>query len=325
MKKIALLLLSCAFTSAAWSQINITGGGFTYMEDFNTLDSNTTNSSNLPAGWAIKEIGTSTSTVNNMYRSGSGTANSGDTYSFGSPGSADRALGSIASGSNAPSFGAKFMNTSSTDTITKILMDFTVEQWRAGDTSSMLDTTLFMYSLVADSVGDTVAANWIAVPAMNLNSVNPSGAGIALDGNMIHAMMSDSFNVVIPPGGHIVIKWIDRNVAGSDDGLAVDDLTMMFKSSTVINSVKTVDMKHLDMSVLGAATANSIKLGFATEGGMYHLSVTDLSGRVVFGKNIQTQAGAQQYTLSDLNLTGGLYIIKLTDGQSAGIVKAIVE
>ena len=327
MKKLTLLLLSTATFICVNAQINVSGNGFSYTQEFNTLDTNASNSNNLPTGWAIKETGTSDS-ANNMYRTGTGSTNAGDTYSFGSVANTDRALGSVASNSNSPSFGARFDNTSATDTITKIVVNYSAEQWRVGDTSSKLDTVHFMYSLVADSVGDTIAVNWIDVPSLMMSSVMPNAAtnsGSALDGNTNFAMISDSFNVVIPPGNHIVIKWVDKNIVGSDDGLAVDDLSMIFKSSGVINGIANTHFEQFDFNVLGQATRSTIKLAYTAEAGKYNVHIYDLNGRVVYNHELQVNAGAQTTSINGLNLTGGLYIIKMTNGKSAGIVKAIIE
>jgi len=327
MKKIVLLFLSLVSLQAVQAQTNITGSGFQYMQDFNTMDSNASNSSNVPAGWAIKEIGTSGS-ANNLYRTGTGSSNAGDTYSFGAAGSADRALGSLASNSNAPSFGARFNNTSATDTITRILINFHAEQWRAGDTSSKPDTVFFMYSLVADSVGDTVAANWIEVPSLMINSITPSattGNGNALDGNVNMAMKNDSFNVVIAPGKHIVIKWVDKNILGSDDGLSIDDLSMTFKNTNVINGLYDLNVKRFDFAVIGTASRSNIKVGYKAEAGTYTLSVYDLNGRIALSQEVTVEAGVQTTTISGLDLSAGTYIVRMSNGLSVGVAKAIVE
>jgi hypothetical protein len=326
MKKLALLLLSFACMQTVQAQINVTGNGFSYTQDFNSLDTNATNSNNLPTGWAIKEIGTSSS-ANNLYRTGTGSSNAGDTYSFGTIANTDRALGTVASNTNSPSFGVRFNNTSN-DTITRLVVSFRMEQWRAGDTSSKTDTMYFMYSIVADSVGDTTSANWTEVSSLMMKSVTPSAAtnqGNALDGNTNNAILNDSFNVTINPGQHIILKWVDRNILGSDDGLAVDDLSLTFKNNNVINSILNVNAKRFDFAVQGTAKRDALTVAFTTAAGKYALSIYDLNGRVVFTKDVQAKNGAQTTTINGLNLTSGMYIIKMTDGANVGIAKTVVE
>ena len=50
----------------------------------------------VPLGWAFSELGTN---ANTTYTAGTGSNNAGDTYSFGSTGSSERAFGSLLSGS----------------------------------------------------------------------------------------------------------------------------------------------------------------------------------------------------------------------------------
>ena len=329
MKKLVLLFTTLTAMTAANAQINVTSANFTYTQNFNTLDASATNSSNLPLGWAIKEIGTSAS-ANNMYRSGAGSSNAGDVYSFGDSASTERALGSIASGTNATSFGAKFMNTSATDTIKKFVISHRLEQWRVGDTLNKPDTTYFYYSTTADSVGDTVAAHWTEVPGLMLNSlvmVSTSTAGNSLAGNASgnYATKADSFSVTLLPGQHLIIKWVDKNTTGSDDGLAIDDVNITFRG-TGITSVANTKYTSMPLSILGYASANEMTIGFtATEAAIYGLEVYDITGRMLHKESINATTGTQKYTVSGMNLTTGLYIVKLSNGSQSGVTKVVVQ
>ena len=328
MKKIALLLTTLVAVTAARAQINITSANFTYSQDFNSLDASATNSSNLPTGWAIKETGTSAS-ANNMYRSGYGSSNAGDVYSFGDSASTDRALGSIASGTNATSFGAKFMNTS-TDTVKKFVISHRLEQWRVGDTINKPDTTYFYYSTIADSVGDTVAANWTEIPGLMLNSlvtVSTSTAGNALAGNTAgnFGTKADSFAVTVSPGQHLIIKWVDKNCTGSDDGLAIDDVNIAFRGT---GAAGVADTKFISMplTILGSGSANQMTVGFtATEAGKYSLEVYDITGRMLHNESVNAATGTQRYTVTGMNLAAGLYIVKLSNGTQTGVTKAAIQ
>lgn len=81
----------------------------------------------MPQGWGFNETGTSLDT---NYRAGDGTANSGDTYSFGS--NSDRAFGTLQSGSLISSIGACLTNNTGSP-ITSLDVAYTGEQWRLGD------------------------------------------------------------------------------------------------------------------------------------------------------------------------------------------------
>ena len=73
-----------------------------YSQNFDTLAATGT-SSTLPDGWVFAESGNN---ANATYSAGTGSGNAGDTYSFGAANAADRALGTLQSGSLIPVFGA---------------------------------------------------------------------------------------------------------------------------------------------------------------------------------------------------------------------------
>ncbi len=332
MKKLVLLLSALATAGVVNAQLGIAipAAGHIHTEDFNTLDSNTANSNVLPQGWAIKEIGTSGS-ANNQYRSGSGTSNAGDVYSFGEAGSADRSLGSIASNSNTPSFGVKFVNVTNEDTITRIKIDLRMEQWRVGATGPREDSMYFYYSVVADSVGDTTGANWIEVPALALYSaVNAASSsnGEALDGNAQgnFMMVNDSFDVVLNPGQHVILKWVDRNIVGSDDGLSIDDMTITFVGHSGTTNVTSATKYNTPVQVLGAAQRHQVVVGFTTKhAGSFNLQIADLTGRLVHAEQLSLSAGNQQRTVNGLNLSSGMYILRISNGTDAGVTRFVVE
>src|SRR5688572_5667598 len=101
-----LFMLCMLATPLAWSQVSLVSG--TYSQDFNTLASTGT-SSTMPAGWLFAET---LANGNTIYTAGTGSGNAGDTYSFGSASSSDRALGGLQSGTLLPTIGAAFINNS---------------------------------------------------------------------------------------------------------------------------------------------------------------------------------------------------------------------
>src|SRR5215204_2572297 len=105
MRKLAslglVLALLCLTVSADTSTaIAVTAGAVT--QDFNTLNPPAT----TPAGWGFVETGTN---ANAAFSTGTGSSNTGDTYSFGATGSPDRAFGGLQSGSLVPTIGARFV------------------------------------------------------------------------------------------------------------------------------------------------------------------------------------------------------------------------
>jgi hypothetical protein len=220
--------LVCSVSASA--QIIINSTSLNYQQNFNTLDTTSSNSSYLPIGWSIIEYGNS-STVNNQYKGNSGTATTGDAYSYGSPGDSNRALGSLATSGSRSIFGAFFKNNTGT-IISEIYISYRGEQWRRGNCIS--DTLLFRYSITATGLGDTAASAWTIFHPLSL--ISPYAGSLtstALNGNANgnHVTIADTINVTILPGDSVFFSWSDKDVTGSDDGLAIDDLSVTFTTS----------------------------------------------------------------------------------------------
>ena len=87
--------------------VSLTTFGTAYTQDFDTLASSGTANNAVPDGWEFSESGTN---ANTTYRAGTGSDNTGDTYSFGASGNSERAFGGLRSGSLVPLIGAQFTN-----------------------------------------------------------------------------------------------------------------------------------------------------------------------------------------------------------------------
>jgi hypothetical protein len=184
MRKLAFLFvvlaLSCLGVSADTSTpISITSFGTAFSEDFDTLASTLTSSA-TPAGWGFLETSTN---ANATYTAGTGSSGTGDTYSFGSSGSSERALGGLLSGTLVPLLGAQFTNNTG-GTITSLDIGFTGEHWRLGATGRN-DHIDFQYSTDATSLtsGTYVSFAPLDFNAPTPNATNPGTVG-ALNGNL---------------------------------------------------------------------------------------------------------------------------------------------
>ncbi|MGA4645487.1 PEP-CTERM sorting domain-containing protein [Limisphaera sp. 4302-co] len=229
--------------------ISITDPSLPYTQDFNSLASSGTGHSSLPPGWAIHEDG---SNADGLYRAGTGSSNTGDTYSFGASGDSDRALGGLRSGSLIPSFGAQFRNDSG-QTIVAMTIAYWGEQWRLGF-EDRADRLLFAYSLDATSLAD---GTWTAVPDLNFATPDFSGVG-AKNGNDTdhrYQVTATISGLSIQPGDTWWIRWEDYDAPGADDGLAVDDLTITFQTmggpATMPDGGATGALLGLALAVLG--------------------------------------------------------------------------
>lgn len=227
-----------------------------YTENFNSLSGNTTT---LPTGWGFVEGG---SNANSTVTAGTGSANSGDTYHFGS--STDRALGGLRSGSLIPTIGAKFANTTGL-TIVDVSISYQGEQWRLGATGRT-DRLDFQYSTGATGL---TAGTYTDLDALDFSSRVTAGTTGALNGNLAanSATVTGTIsNLNVANNGTFFIRWNDFDATSSDDGLAVDDFSLRITKlgTNGANSVVT-DLSGPAGLVIqnGAATASSLTANIA--------------------------------------------------------------
>lgn len=216
--------LAAAALLATGSARAVTFTAGTYTENFNTLAA-TSSSAALPAGFTIAETGTS---ADQAYTAGTGSSNTGDTYSFGVAGTnpaTDRALGMIQSGTNGATLlstiGAVFTNGTGA-TVTSLTIGYTGEMWRLGQSGRGADRLDFSYSLNGGS-------SYTDLDLLDFNSPVTVGTVGALDGNAAanRTVLSATLaNLSLASGQSILLRWSDFNVTGADDGLAIDDFNL---------------------------------------------------------------------------------------------------
>ncbi len=268
MKKIALLLAACSFGLAAQAQISITTSSLSYDQTFDGLDttayvgSGFHGSTNLPAGWQIFEHGSSTTRNGNDYVGDYGYSNSGDTYSYGSQGSNERALGSISSGSVSTNYGVVFVNNTGS-TITSFIVRYRGEQWRMGRTGrTNLDSLLFYYSDSATSVADTIPSKWTLDTALSLFTPNMGATGGPLNGNASgnNVIRTDTINLNLANGDTLVLGWHDVNILDADDGMGVDSFSVIF---SIASSPRPVLLSHTPASnATGVSPGTTLTMTF---------------------------------------------------------------
>jgi hypothetical protein len=117
----------------------------------------------------------------------------------------------------------------------------------------------------------------------------------------------------------IAFKYVSTTADGYDMRL---DSVLVNTSGGIVNTAKN----NLDVIVVGDATSNNINLMFnLAHAGAYNLSIYDITGREVYNNRINGQSGKQYLSVSGLNLTNGMYIIKMGNEYSYGVTKAIVH
>ena len=224
-KLILLFTLFYAFTTNA--QVIITSTATSYTQNFNTLRATAGTSTTLPTGWRLLESGTS---ANTSYASDAGATSIGNTYSYGTGTSTERAFGTLFSGSLNSTLGVQIKN-STAQLITSITISYTGEQWRSGSTgrSDQLD---FQYSTSSTSLSN---GTW--VDANSLDFISPSTTAIgAKDGNATANKTLKTATITglsIASNATFWLRWVDADAVGADDGLSVDDFSIRLNGADV--------------------------------------------------------------------------------------------
>jgi hypothetical protein len=221
--------LACSQLNA---QVLLSGGS--YQQDFDTLvvsgtPNNWADNSTLNGWYADAALGTT------IYRAGTGSSTTGSLYSFGSSGTSERALGSVATDSTGPfAYGVRFLNDTG-QSLSDFMIEYTGEQWRA--TGAGAQSLGFSYR-VSDSAATELdlgnSLSWVAVSGLDFVSPRFGGSTGALDGNAAGnrtAFLGTPLSgLVLSPGQELFLRWTDPSDPGSDHGLGIDNLRVEFSA-----------------------------------------------------------------------------------------------
>ncbi|HEX8618423.1 MAG TPA: IPTL-CTERM sorting domain-containing protein, partial [Thermoanaerobaculia bacterium] len=192
-----------------------------YSENFDTLA--TTTAATTPAAWTYSETGAQ---ANATYGADTGSSTTGNVYSYGASAASDRAFGTLQSGNLIPTIGAFYVNNTGVP-ITTLSFAYTGEQWRLG-AASRTDRLDFQYSTDASSVSDG-AATWVNVDSLDFTAPVTTSTG-SKNGNVAPNRAAVAYTITglsIAPGASFWIRWTDFNASGADDGLAIDDFSII--------------------------------------------------------------------------------------------------
>jgi len=287
--------------NSAWSTISpgyatlnnailLTALGTAATENFDGL-ANSGTSSTMPMGWYFIETGSS---ANSTYTAGTGSSSSGDTYSFGS--GSDRALGGLLSGSVIPTIGAKLTNNTGA-AIHNLFISYTGETWRVGS-ANRSDQLDFQYSLDATSLS---TGTWIDVNT--LDYANPGQA--TGSGSMQHsANITDVISGLnIANGASFWIRWTDFNAFGSDDGMAIDDISIKPCGTVSAPTASAAQSFCAGATIANlAATGSGIQWYAASSGGVSLSSSTALADNTTYYVS-QTISGCESVNRTAVAVT----------------------
>jgi hypothetical protein len=209
--------------------VSLTAIDAAYTQSFNGLatlgTSNSLGSAANMTGWELTESGGG-ARDNELYGATTGSDSNGDTYSFGTLSAlTDRAFGGLRN-TVVPIFGASFMNDTGT-TIEGLDIAYTGEMYRAGVASrNAADRIDFQLSFDATSL---TTGTWTDHDGLDFASPAINTTLGAKDGNNASFRTALSLQITglsIADGASFWIRWTDFDIAGVDDGLAVDDFSL---------------------------------------------------------------------------------------------------
>jgi hypothetical protein len=269
-----LFFMMCSLTMMpAAAQISIpqmTAYGYqlkhTYSQNFNSLPATGkwVNGSTLPGWYATPQSGTTPSTIviNN------GSSREIGLYSFGSTGSADRALGGHgADGWGRYYYAARFKNNSG-ETIKHVRVSFAIEQWYWTKTA----TSPFSFSYKkGTSVTDPAnSVGWTAVGKLGgvVETTSWNNSAKPTDGNdPAYRMLRQDLvmQVNLAPGEEIMLRWNQEDAAYESNNkseypsIALDDVQIEFIQNDVFYAVSKMLNHESSWTVDGANSGRTPK------------------------------------------------------------------
>lgn len=255
LKEGSLLLLLLLASFATVAQVSITTTATAYTQNFNTLRATAGTSTTLPTGWRLLETGAN---ANTSYASDAGSTTTGNTYSYGTGTNTERAFGTLLSSSLTPSLGVQVRNATG-QTITSITVSYTGEQWRCGATGRT-DQLDFQYSLNATSLA---TGTWTDANTLDFLSPSTTATG-AKDGNAAANRTIKTATITglnIPNNALFWLRWVDADATGSDDGLAIDDVSLQLNGGDAVPP-QLASLSPVNLSS-GAALNGNLVIGFS--------------------------------------------------------------
>lgn len=239
----------------ALAQINIATPATAYSQSFDGLATTGTanawvNDSTL-AGWsAFTWLNTAVTT----YAAGNGASTTGAFYSFGT--GADRAWGGLGSGgtyfgspaqASVAGYIALALVNGSAVAYDSFTIAFNGEQWRNGGNT----TAQSMVLEYGFGNSFTAVTTWTA-PGGNFDWTSPVATATAafVDGNAAGLVLNRGGTISTnwAPGATLWVRWIENNDAGSDHGLAIDNVNF---SVTAVPEPGTTALLLAGLGVVG--------------------------------------------------------------------------
>ncbi len=322
------------FCTLLTAQASLTAIGTPYTQDFNSLTGGTdgaaygwTNNTTL-TGWYMDEQLTSAGVccddapmVEASYTSMN---NTGSLYIYQVAG--DCNIGGRPSGSSGTIwYGVRLRNNTGT-AISSVYVRYYGEQWTIAENGANVNVTQFHYQ-TGTTVTSLQGGTWTAVAALNFTqlftSSQSSGMGgsacggtsaqcLALNGNLSanRTLVEACFDVTVPAGDEIMLRWQDVNNGANDHHLQLDDVSVW---GFDVSCATVLPVEWTEFSA--AQVGNDVRLDWSTaseQGNDYFLierlrgdGVFEIAGRVE-GNGTTSQAHSYSWTDSEPG-TGTIY------------------
>ena len=315
MKKLYSFIATMVISIVVFGQVSLTTLNTAYTQNFDGLASTGTGTGTVTttgtsgskvasvilsgslSGWYFVET---TTNADGVYTASTGSATAGDTYSYGASSSTERALGSIASGNLLSRYGAQFTNNTG-NTIDQLDISYVGEEWRFDPArgTTIKDQITFEYSTDATSL---TTGTWTAVTALLYETTNLTGTVGTRNGNdaAYRTSLSNTITGInIATGQTFWIRFVDVNVSGIDDGLAIDDFSLTPKNST-LSAIDVLKSKNIFLK----NTMVDNTLSFQTKGNA-SVKVYNANGQLVKSATIS----AQNANVDVASLPKGNYVV----------------
>lgn len=165
----------------------------------------------------------------NHATAGDGSAAKGGSYAFGAKGKPERALGTLRDDKLAATVGVCFVNQTGV-VVGALALTAVGETWRIGGGEGDRLEAAWSQAMGLDS------GTWQPLSALDVTAASAArtAAPGARDGNdpANRASLAATIDgLVLAPGETIFVRWSDLDIAGAEDGLAIDDLTVTARAA----------------------------------------------------------------------------------------------
>ncbi len=343
MKKFLLFGAALVITNAVSAQFFYFNGS-TYKQNFDNISTGTPGSPNLPVEWTLYTDATPSAlgTPRTLLSSSKGTkyhwrnttggfkdVASADgftstTDSATQMGATDRALAVRQVSTSNANFGgsdpgaAFVLRVSNTKNLSQFTFSFKLQS--LDDTSHRQTEWVFEYGL-----GDNPTSfTQITTSPATLQTGGDVFSNTTVTGTIPAAIDNSSVPVYFRIRSASAAQPVPPNNGGNRATTAIDDFELHWTGNAT--GVQDVEVKNMELKVLGAPSSDKIVLSAGIEKtAEYNVAVYDMSGRKVYEQQARYTAGNQTITLTGANLSSGMYIVNMNNGENRGTAKFTIQ